>query len=151
MEQRKGCLYAPLDIALVWQGSASAQRIAPKGLALVLVVSVLLTSVLFYRPAILSESGGNVMSLQPILIIGLVLAALLYAVAALIYRRQGMRTKRWYAIIGTCIAVLLGFALVGFFGVLSPGTAATVTSIVAALNIVTALQWRPQTAQGREH
>jgi len=33
------------------RGSASAQRIAPKGLALVLVVSVLLTSVLFYRPA----------------------------------------------------------------------------------------------------
>ena len=91
------------------------------------------------------------MSLQPILIIGLVLAALLYAVAALIYRRKGMRTKSWYTIIGTCIAVLLGFALVGFFGVLSPGTAATLTSIVAALNIATALQWRPQTAQGREH
>src|ERR1700730_5940065 len=34
--------------------------------------------------------GGNVMTLQPILIVGLVVAALLYAVAMLLYRRRGM-------------------------------------------------------------
>ncbi len=33
------------------RGSASAQRIAPRGLAQVLVMGVLLTSVLFFRPA----------------------------------------------------------------------------------------------------
>ena len=54
------------------------------------------------------------MSLQLILIIGLVLAALLYAVAALIYFRKGMRTKRWY----TFIAAALSLPLLGFFGVL---------------------------------
>ena len=96
----------------------------------------------------MSESGGNVMSLQSILIIGLVLAALLYAVAALIYRGKGMKTKRWYAFIGACIAVLLGFALAGFFGVLSQGTDAAVATLVAALAFVSALQWRPPIGQG---
>ncbi len=91
------------------------------------------------------------MGLQPILIFGLVLAALLYAVAALIYRRKGLRTKNWYSLIGASIAVLLGFVLVGSFGVLSHVTAATVATLVAALNIVFALQWRPSTAQGREY
>jgi len=91
------------------------------------------------------------MILQPILIIGLVLAALLYAVAALIYRRKGLGTKSWYALIGASIAVLLGFALVGYFGFLSQATAATVVTTVAALNIVFALQWRPPAGQGRVH
>ena len=57
------------------------------------------------------------MSLQPILLIGLVLAALLYAGAALIYLRKGMRTIwRWSALIGI---VLLGLPLIGFLGVFS--------------------------------
>ena len=54
------------------------------------------------------------MSLQPILLIGLVLAALLYAWAALIFLRKGMRTIwRWSALIGV---VLLGLPLIGFLG-----------------------------------
>jgi len=90
------------------------------------------------------------MSLQPVLIFGLVLAALLYAVAALIYRRKGITTRKWYATLGAFMAVLLGFALVGFFGVLSQGTVATIAAITAALSLVFALQWRPPAGQGRE-
>ena len=51
MEQRKGYLYAHMDIALVWQGVCQRSVDRPRGLALVLVVGVLLTSVLFFRPA----------------------------------------------------------------------------------------------------
>jgi hypothetical protein len=88
------------------------------------------------------------MSLQPVLIAGLVLAALLYAVAALIYRRKGLTTTRWYTTLGGSLAVLLGFALVGCFGVLSQVTAATIAVITSALNLVFALQWHPPTSQG---
>jgi len=59
------------------------------------------------------------MSLQPILLMGLVLAALLYAVAALIYLRKGMRTNwRWY---GLMASVLLFLPLCGFLGILLDG------------------------------
>ena len=55
------------------------------------------------------------MSLQPILLIGLVLAALLYTGAALIFLRKGMMTIwRWSALMGV---VLLGLPLIGFLGV----------------------------------
>ncbi len=83
------------------------------------------------------------MSIQPILIIGLVLAALLYAVAALLYRRKGMRRREWYITIGAFIAALLFFALLGFLGILSQSTTAIVAPFVAILSLVPALRWRP--------
>ena len=95
----------------------------------------------------LPEPGDKSMHLQPILIIGLVLAALLYASAAVIYRRKGLRTKSWYALLGACSAALLGFALLGLLGFFSQATAATVATMVAAFAIVFALQWRPPTDQ----
>jgi len=90
------------------------------------------------------------MSLQPVLIIGLVLAALLYAVAALIYFRKGMRTKRWYALIG---AALLSLASLGVGGVLLGGqwAFATIAILGGILNIISAMQWRPPTGQGIQH
>ena len=90
------------------------------------------------------------MSLHTILIIGLVLAALLYAVAALIYRRKGMRTMRWYTFIG---GALLGLAFLGFLGVLldAQWAFATIATIGGAVSIVFAVQWRSQTGQGKEH
>jgi hypothetical protein len=83
------------------------------------------------------------MSIQPILIIGLVVAALLYAVAALLYRRKGMSRREWYVTIGAFIAALLTFALLGFFGVLSQSTTAIVAPFVAALSLIPALRRRP--------
>ncbi len=82
------------------------------------------------------------MSIQPILIIGLVLAALLYAVAVLLYRRKGMSGRKWYATIGACIVALLFFALLGFFGILSQITTAIIAPFVAVLSLVPALRWR---------
>lgn len=90
------------------------------------------------------------MSLQPNLIIGLALAALLYAVAALIYLRKGMRTKRrWYGLLGVA---LLSLALCGFWGVLldDQWSLATVTVIGGSINIGYAMQWRPPAAQGTQ-
>ena len=89
------------------------------------------------------------MALQPVLIIGLVFAALLYSIAAFIYRRKGLRTKNWYVLIGAYIVVLLGFALVGYFGWSQAPLASTAT-IVASLNIVFALQWRPPTGESNK-
>ena len=85
------------------------------------------------------------MNPQPILIFGLVLAALLYAGAGFLYHRKGLSTKMWYTTIGVSLAVLLGFALVGVFGVLSQGTTATIATIAAALTLVSALRWQPRT------
>ena len=85
------------------------------------------------------------MSIQPILIVGLVFAALLYAVTALLYRRKGMSWGKWYITIGVCIAALLAFALLGFFGVLSQSTTAIIAPFVAALSLVPTLRWRPRT------
>ena len=88
------------------------------------------------------------MSLQSILITGLVLAALLYAVAALIYFRKGMRTmRRWYTLIGTA---LLSLAILGFGGVFLGGqwAFATIAFIGGTMSIVYAMQWRPPTGQG---
>ncbi len=87
------------------------------------------------------------MSLQPVLSIGLVLAALLYTVAALIYFRKGMRTKRWYALIGAALSI----PLCGFFGVLLSGqwAFATIAIIGGSVNIVYAMQWRTPAGQGK--
>jgi hypothetical protein len=90
------------------------------------------------------------MSLQPILLIGLVLAALLYAGAALIFLRKGMRTIwRWSALIGV---VLLGLPLIGFLGVFFGGqwALATIVVIGGLSTVVSATRWRPLTAQGIE-
>jgi ABC-type iron transport system FetAB permease component len=90
------------------------------------------------------------MSLQPILLVDLVLAALLYAVAAFIYRRKGMRTKRWSLFLGL---VLLFLVLVGFFGSLpfnAQWASGTVAVFGGILSIVYAVRWRLPTAQGTE-
>jgi uncharacterized membrane protein len=83
------------------------------------------------------------MNLQPILIIGLVLAALLYTITIVLYRRKGMQTKAWYGTIGGTIFGLLLFALLGLFGVLSQLNAGISVIIVAALSSVTAWRWQP--------
>jgi hypothetical protein len=81
---------------------------------------------------LLSFSG---ISQQLALIPSLVLAALLYALYPLLYHRIGIRTftiqkpmstKGWYAYIGTVVAILLFFGLLGFFGL------RTETTVVAA-------------------
>ena len=90
------------------------------------------------------------MSLQPILIIGFVLAALLYAGAALIFLRKGMRTIwRWSALIGV---VLLGLPPIGFLGVFfgGQGALATIVVIGGLSTVVSATRWRPLIAQGTE-
>lgn len=86
------------------------------------------------------------MTLQPILIFGLVLAALLYAVAMLLYRRK-MSTKRWYTTIGTAIVTLLVFALLGsiFPDQAGPGTVAALAIISGVVTIGFAWLRRPQT------
>ena len=89
------------------------------------------------------------MSLHPGLISGLALAALLYAVAALIYWRKGMSTKRrWYALIA---AALLSLAILGFGGVLFGSQwEFAIIAVIGAVTIGSAMQWRPATAQGNE-
>jgi hypothetical protein len=90
------------------------------------------------------------MSLQPILLIGLVLAALLYAGAGLIFLRKGMRTIwRWSALLGV---VLLGLPLIGFLGVFfgDQWALATIGVIGGLSTIVSATRWRPPAAQGNE-
>jgi hypothetical protein len=91
--------------------------------------------------------GGKVMNLPPILIVGLVLAALLYAVAMLLYRRRGMSTQRWYTTIGTAIVTLLVFALLGsiFPSAVGAGTLAALAIIGAAITLGFAWLRRPQT------
>jgi hypothetical protein len=84
------------------------------------------------------------MNIQPILIIGLILAALLDAVAALFYRRKGMKRGQWYATIGAFVAFLLGYALIGFFGIFSQSITAILALFLATLSLVTALRWRPR-------
>ncbi len=89
------------------------------------------------------------MSLHLGLIIYLAIAALLYAVAAFIDRRKGMRTTKWYARIG---AALLALVLLGFLGVLFDAqwwAAGTVAIIGGITSIVYAVQWRPPTGQGK--
>lgn len=91
------------------------------------------------------------MNLHPGLIIYLVIAALLYAVAAFIYRRKGMRMKRWYTFIGV---VLLGLPLLGFFGVLLDAqwwVAGTVAIVGGITSITSAMQRRSPATQGNEH
>jgi ABC-type iron transport system FetAB permease component len=91
--------------------------------------------------------GGKVMNLQPILIVGLVVAALLYVVAMLLYRRRGMSTQRWYTTIGTAIVTLLVFALLGsiFPSEVGAGTLAALAIIGAAVTLGFAWLRRPQT------
>ena len=91
------------------------------------------------------------MSLHPGLIIGLAPAVLFYAVAALIYLRKGMRTKRrWYGLIASALFVL---AFCGFGGILLGGQwgFATVAVIGGTISVVSAMQWRPPATQGNEH
>jgi hypothetical protein len=90
------------------------------------------------------------MSLQPIRLTGLVLAALLYVGAALIFLRKGMRTIwRWSALIGV---ILLGLPLIGFLGVFfdSQWALATIVVIGGLSTVVSATRWRPLTTQGTE-
>ncbi|MBF6613495.1 MAG: hypothetical protein IVW55_10245 [Chloroflexi bacterium] len=91
------------------------------------------------------------MNLHPGLIIYLVIAALLYAVAAFIYRRKGMRTKRWDTLIG---AALLSLTILGYFGVLLDAqwwVAGTIAIIGGGTSITHAMQRRSPAAQGNEH
>ena len=88
------------------------------------------------------------MSLQPILLIGLVMAALLYAGAALIFLRKGMRTIwRWSALVGF---VLLGLPLIGCLGVFFDDQwgLATIVVIGGLSTVVSAMRWRPPISQG---
>jgi hypothetical protein len=66
---------------------------------------------LLYQPLL----GFFGISLQFSLILSLVLGGLLFAVAALLYRRSGVSTKAWYAYIGALVALLLFFTLLDFF------------------------------------
>ena len=86
------------------------------------------------------------MNLQPILIVGLVVAALLYAVAMLLYRRRGMSMQRWYTTIGTAIVTLLVFALLGsIFPEYGAATLAALAIISGAVTLGFAWLRRPQT------
>jgi hypothetical protein len=87
------------------------------------------------------------MTLQPILIVGLVLAALLYAVAMLLYRRRGMSTQRWYTTIGTAIVTLIVFAVLGsiFLPEYGAGTLAALAIISGAVTLGFAWRWHPRT------
>jgi amino acid transporter len=86
------------------------------------------------------------MTLHPILIVGLVLAALLYAVAMLLYRRRGMSTQRWYTTIGTAIVTLLVFALLGsIFPEYGAGTLAALAVITGVVTLGFAWRWHPRT------
>jgi len=89
------------------------------------------------------------MSLQPILISGLVLAALLYAVGALIFRQKGMRTERWYLFMGAALLSLALLVTSEFFNTQWPEV--IVPPLAVAVSIVCALRWRPQTDEGRAH
>lgn len=86
------------------------------------------------------------MTLHPTLIVGLVLAALLYAVAMLLYRRRGMSTQRWYTTIGTAIVTLIVFALLGsIFPVYGAVTLAALAIIAGAVTLGFAWRWHPRT------
>jgi amino acid transporter len=86
------------------------------------------------------------MNLPPILIVGLVLAALLYAVAMLLYRRRGMSTQRWYTTIGTAVVTLVVFALLGsIFPEYGAATLAALAIIAGAVTLFFAWRWHPRT------
>jgi hypothetical protein len=86
------------------------------------------------------------MTLQPILIFGLVLAALLYAIAMLLYRRRGMSTQRWYTTIGTAIVTLIVFAVLGsIFPEYGAGILAALAIIAGAITLGFAWRWHPRT------
>lgn len=78
-------------------------------------VSALIGGAIAFVPLYQGLLGFSGISQQPALILSLVLAALIYGVAILLYRRSGASTKEWYVFIGAVIAVLLFFALLGFF------------------------------------
>lgn len=84
--------------------------------------------------------GFSGISLQFSLILSLVLAGLLFAVAALLYRRSGVSTKAWYAYIGALVALLLFIAFLDF---LAPGSWGSpwLAPFVASLSIFNVL-WR---------
>ena len=80
----------------------------------------------------------------------LVLAALLYTGAALIFLRKGMRTIwRWSALVGI---VLLGLPLIGWLGVFFGGQwgLAMIVVIGGLSTVVSAMWWQPPTSQGTE-
>jgi hypothetical protein len=86
------------------------------------------------------------MTLQPILIFGLIGAALLYAVAMFLYRRNGMSTQRWYTTIGTAIVTLLVFALLGsIFAEYGAGILAALAIISGVVTLGFAWRWHPRT------
>ena len=82
------------------------------------------------------------------LIVGLVLTALLYAVALILWRRKGLRTMRWYITAGICIVVLIGWALIGFFGIIPQGITAIIAIIAASPALISALRWHPTKNSG---
>jgi uncharacterized membrane protein YhaH (DUF805 family) len=87
----------------------------------------------------------NGIHLQPVLtVLLLVLLALLYAVALLIYRRRGMSTKRWYTLLGIFSVVLLLLVLEGFLGRFQPILAAP-AAILVNLGLRPAKRERPRT------
>jgi asparagine N-glycosylation enzyme membrane subunit Stt3 len=77
---------------------------------------------------------------QPLsLILSLVLAGLLLAVAALLYRRSGVSTKAWYGYLAVVGALLLFLGLLEFF---APGsTWSGLALFVGSLSIISVL-WR---------
>ncbi len=90
------------------------------------------------------------MSLQHVLIVLiLVLAALLFAAALLIYRRKGLSTKGWYTFLGIYIVVLLAYALESFFfgGSHHQGIGVTDVMLVGCgvLFVSSAWRWHPPT------
>ena len=93
----------------------------------------------------LPGQGATVMSLQPMQIFGLVLAALIFAVTAFIYRRKGMGTKKWYVTIASFLFILLAYILLGVIGFFTLETMTFASIVVAIIGLVTALWWRPRT------
>ncbi|QBD75935.1 hypothetical protein EPA93_07900 [Ktedonosporobacter rubrisoli] len=81
------------------------------------------------------------------LILDFVPMVILFAVAASIYHRKGMRGKKWYRLMGVSIAVLLLVALCSFsvggtlFSVLLP-------VVFGLLAVGSAIWWRPPTVKG---
>ncbi len=81
------------------------------------------------------------------LILDVVPTAILFAVAAYVYHRKGMRGKKWYILMGGSIAVLPLLALCSFSagGTLFIGLLPVVFGLLA---VGSAIWWRPPTVKG---